>query len=320
MYVDDEVDPDVLRETFMRLDEAIDVQGNQRAPSAATLKGKLDISSDTKPALNLRLHTSAASSSLNGPSTSFSTKTSSYFTVRSSESKPIPNIGLSPRPVSSLDPDFDITWDIGDAESSNLLAKEQGTTSTEPPPSAQPKRVIPSERRAPSPDPFDDISFDVEVDESFLEQVGMIEQNALGTGANGKGKGKGKGTITETTTSHNRPREAGKKVLSGSASGTKSLAICRMPPSGAERNTRMQSSTKRATSTSSLSGSTETLMPRSTQSSGRRLPRDPSLIVISSSEDEASGGHSMAKPPNPVQRRRPKREAMDQDDVIDISD
>ena len=67
-------------------------------------------------------------------------------------------------------------------------------------------------------------------------------------------------------------------------------------------------------------------MPQSTQSSNRRrLPRDPSLIVISSEDDEAPGGHDMARPLDLARRRAKKRRKMDRDevadsDVIDISD
>jgi hypothetical protein len=90
---------------------------------------------------------------------------------------------------------------------------------------------------------------------------------------------------------------------------------------------RMQSSTKRATSVSSLSGSTESPMLQSTQSSRRRLPHDPSLTVISEDDngDEASRGHDTARPLDLAQRRANKRRERDQDEVadsevIDISD
>lgn len=334
VYVDDEVDPDVLREMTTQMDEAINMQENQRADIrapplaglASTSKGKHTACANSKPTLHL--NTTVASSSPKAPSTVSSlAKTSVYFTTHSSDSKPILDIGLSPRPapLPSPEPDFDITWDVDCKGTSSLPAKKHDSTSARLPLPAQKKQVVPSERRFSSPDPYDDLSFDMDVDESFFEQVGMIEQDALGTAVKDKGKGKGKDAVAEGMTLHSRPSTAGKKAPSGSALGTKSLAMFPVSPSGTERSTRMRS-TKRATSTSSLSGSTETPMPQSTQSSGRRLPRDPSLIVISSSDDEAlAGGHSAARPPDPVRRRVQKRKEMDEDhaadsDVISISD
>lgn len=324
MYVNDKVDPDVLREMTIQMDEAIDMQENQRASthalppakSASTSKGKHAASSTLKTTLGLI--TTLASSSLKNPSTASSVKTSSYFTAHTSDSKPIPDIGLSPRPgpLSNMEPDFDITWDIDDTESSKSARPES---------SVKTKQVLPSDKRPSSPNPYDELSFDMDVDESFFEQVGMIEQGALSTGANNKGKGKGKDIVAEGSTSHSRPSAAGRKTPSGSALGTKTLALRPVSPSGAESSTRMQSNT-RATSTSSLSGSAETPMPRSTQSSDRRLPRDPSLIILSSSEDETPrGSHSANRPSDLVRKHGRKRKGLDWDnvadsDVIDISD
>lgn len=327
MYVDD-VDPDVLREMALQMDEAIDMQENRRPGLPAPPPAKPPATSTDEPATSskpkqpLRLNTTIASSALKAPSTSSTIKTSSYFTAHSSASKPIPEIGLSPRPAPPPDPelDFDITWDIDDPAPSTLPTKKIGSTSAKPLPTA-PAKHVPVKRQPPSPDPYDDLSFDMDVDESFLEQVGMIEQGALSTDTNNKGKGKGKDTRTE-----GRPSEApARKTLSGSAPGTKRLVACPVPPSAAELGTRVQSGTARATSASSLSGSTESAMPQSTQSSGRRFPRDPSLIVISSSEDEVPGGHGTAKPLNLAGRRINKRRKLDRgevadSDVIDISD
>ena len=353
MYVDDDVDPDVLREMAIHMDEAFDMQENQRVairappPARPPPTSKEKPSASSKPKQPLHLDTTVASPSLKAPSTS-SVKTSSYFTAHSSESKPIPDIGLSPRPAPPPDSelDFDITWDIDDPEPSKLPIKKLGSTSARPPPTVPAKHVV--QKQPSSPDPYDDLSLDMDVDESFLEQVGMIEQGALGTGTNNKGKGKGKDTATE-----GRPSVASaKKTPSGSALGTTLLAICPVSPSGAEPRTRMQSSTKRSASAASLSGSTESAVPQSTQSSGRRLPRDPSLIIVSESvmpqstqssgrrlprdpsliivssseaEDEAPGGHDTARPLKIARRRASKRREMDQDevadsDVIDISD
>ncbi|KAH0833037.1 hypothetical protein J3R83DRAFT_12027, partial [Lanmaoa asiatica] len=332
MYVDDDVDPDVIREMAIQMDEATDIQGNQpvgirTAPPvrhSSTSKEKHAASSNPKK--TLPLDTVIASSSLSPPSTSSTVKTSPYFTAHSSESKLIPDIGLSPRPAPppNPEPDFDITWDTDDPEPSKLPVKKHGSTSARPPSTIPAKRVLPPERRSVSPDPYDDLSFDMDVDESFFEQVGMIEQGALGTGAHNKGKGKCKDTGTEGTTSHSRVQA--RKTPSGSVLGTEYLAIYPVSPSGAEPSTRMQSSTKRATSASSLSGSTESPMPQSTQSSDRRrLPRDPSLIVITSSGDEAPEGHRTARPLDLARRRSNKGRKRDQDevvdsDVIDISD
>lgn len=336
MYLDDEVDPDVLREMAIQMDEAIDRQENQRAGirppplarSASTSKEKHAASSNPKAVL--RLKTTATSSSLRALSTS-SVETSAYFSAHSSESKPIPNIGLSPcpPPPPNLEPDFDITWDVDDTEPSKLPAKKHGSTSAWPPPSAQTKQFVPSAKRPSSPDPYDDLSFDMDVDESFLEQVGMIEQGALGTGANDKGKGKGKDkdkdTVAGGTMSHSSPSTAGRKTPSGSVLGTEPSALRPVSPSGAECNTRIQNSAERATSASSLSGSTETPMPQSTQPSRRRLPRDPSLIIISSEDEAPRRGHGTGRHLDLVRRRAHKRKRMDQDDVadsdvIDISD
>jgi len=321
MYVDDDVDPDVLREMAVHMDEAFDMQENKRVAIRAPPPAKLPPTSKEKPSASskpkqpLHLDTTVASPSPKASSTS-SVKTSSYFTAHSSESKPIPDIGLSPRPAPPPDSelDFDITWDIDDPEPSKLPIKKIGSTSARPPSAVPAKHIV--QKQPSSPDPYDDLSLDMDVDESFLEQVGMIEQGALGTGTNNKGKGKGKDTRTQGRPSVVPP--------SGSVLGTTLLAVS---PSGAEPRTRMQSSTKRSTSATSLSGSTESAMPQSTQSSGRRLPRDPSLIIISSSssEDEAPGGHDTARPLKIARRRANKRREMDQDevadsDVIDISD
>ncbi|KAF8554622.1 hypothetical protein OG21DRAFT_1484547 [Imleria badia] len=324
MYVDDDVDPDVLREMAIQMDEAIDMQENRRPGLPAPPPAKPPSTSKEKPAASsnpkqaLRLDTTIASSALNAPSTSSTARTSPYFTAHSSASKPIPEIGLSPLPVPPSDSelDFDINWDIDDPKPSKLPTKKIGSTSAKPPPTA-PAKHVPPEKQPSSPDPYDDLSFDMDVDESFLEQVGMIEQGALGSGANNKGKGKGKDTRTE-----GRPSEAPARKT---APGTKLLATCPVSTSAAEPGMRMQSSTKRATSASSLSGSTESPMPQSTQSSGRRLPRDPSLIVISSSENEAPRGQGAAKPFNLARRRANKGRRLDRDevpdsDVIDISD
>lgn len=332
MYVDDDVDPDVLREMAIQMDEAIDTQQNQpvdiRAPPSArpssTSKEKHPASSNPKQLL--RPDTTVASSSLKAPST-FTVKTSSYFNAHSSESKPIPDIGLSPRPAPPPNPafDFDITWDIDDPEPSKLPAKKFGSKPARPPSTVPAKQVVPPEKRPASPDLYDDLSFDIEVDESFFEQVGMIEQGALGASADSKGKGKGKDTATEGTALHSRPRAASaRKTPSGSVLGTNPLAKCTIPPSHAEPSTRMQSSMTRATSASSLSGSTESPMPQSTQSSDRRLPRDPSLILVSS-EDEAPGANGTAKPLNLARRCANKGRKTEQDevadsDVINISD
>ena len=309
MCADDDVDPDVLREMAMHMDEAIDMQANQRVvppPARPPSTSKEKPSASSKPKQPLRLDTTVPSSSLKAPSSSTSVKTSSYFTAHSPESKPIPDIGLSPRPVPPPDPD-----------PSKLPIKKLGSTSARPPPTAPAKHVV--QKQPLSPDPWDDLSLNMDVDESFLEQVGMIEQGALGTGTNNNGKGKGKDVRTE-----GRPSVApARKTPSGSVLGT---TICPVSPSGAEPRTRMQSSTKRATSASSLSGSTESRMPQSTQSSDRRrLPRDPSLIVISSEEEDEAPGHDKARPLDLARRRANKRRGMDQDevadsDVIDISD
>jgi hypothetical protein len=316
MYADDDVDPDVLREMAMHMDEPIDMQAHQRVgirpppPARPPSPSKEKPSASSKPKQPLRLDTTVPSSSLKTPSSSTSVKTSSYFTPHSPESTPIPDIGLSPRPVPPPDP-------------SKLPMKKLGSTSARPPPTAPAKHIV--QKRPLSPDPYDDLPLDMDMDESFLEQVGMIEQGALGTGTgtNNKGKGKGKDTRTEA-----RPSMApARKTPSGSALGTTRLATCPVSPSGAEPRTRMQSGTKRAASASSLSGSTESAMPQSTQSSSRRrLPRDPSLIVISSEEeDEAPRGHDTARPLDLARRRANKRRERDQDEVadsevIDISD
>ena len=325
MYVDD-VDPDVLREMTIQMDEEIDSQDNRRRGTRALPPARPPPPSKGKPAANsnpvqaLRVNTTIASSSLRPTSTSSSSsvKTSPYFTAHSSEHEPIPDIGLSPHPARplKLEPDFNFARDM-DAEPSNLPLERIGSTSVRPATTAPGKHVPPPS----SPDSYDDLSFDMEVDDSFLEQVGMIEQGALGAGANSKGKGKGKDTRIEGHLS----RAPARKTPSGSAPGTKPLTACSVSSSGAESSTRMQSSTNRATSASSLSGSTDSPMPQSTQSSDRRLPRDPSLIVISSSEDETPGAHNTDKPLNLARRRANKKRRMDQDvvadsDVIDISD
>lgn len=332
MYVDDDVDPDVLREMAMQMDEAIDSRENQRLgirappPAEPPLTSKEKHAAGSNPKQTLRLNTTAASSSLKASSTS-STKTSPHFTAHSSESKPIPDIGLSPRPAPPPNPelDFDITWDIDDPEPPKSPVKKLGSTSAKPPSTVPAKPVVPPEKRPASPDPYDDLSFDMGVGESFFEQVGMIEQGALSASASNKGKGKGKATGTEGTTSHSRASVApARKTPSSSVLGTKHLAKCPVPPSGTEASARMQGSTKMATRASSLSDSTESHMPQSTQSSGRHLPRDPSLIVISS-EGEAPEGHGTARPLNLARRRANKGRKVDQDgvadpEVIDISD
>ena len=253
------------------------------------------------------------------------------YLLTSSPTRPnlnrIPDIGLSPRPALPLnpEPDFDITWDIDDPEPSKLPVKKPGSTSARSASTASAKHTVSSDKRPTSPDPYDNLSFDIDVDESFFEQVGMIEQGALGAGANITGKGKGKDTGTEGTASHKRSSAApARNSLSGSVLGTKHLAKCPVSPPGAEPSTRMQDSTKRATSATSLSGSADSPMPQCTQSSDHRLPRDPSLIVISS-EDEAPGDHGAARPLDLARRRANKRRKMDQDegvdsDVINISD
>ena len=309
------------------MDEAIDMQLNRRGGIHPPPARPLSTSKENPPAISnpkqaLRLDTTTASTSLRAPSTTSTAKTSHYFTAHSSGSAPIPDIGLSPRPALSPDPelDFDITWDVDDPAPSKLPVQKSGSMSARPLPTA-PAKHVPLEKKPSSPDPYDDLSFDMDVDDSFLEQVGMIEQGALSTDDNSKGKGKGKVSRTD-----GRPSVApARKTPSGSVLGTKPLAICPVSTSGAESSTRMQSSAKRATSTSSMSRSTESCMPKSTQSSGRRLPRDPSLIVISSSEDEAPGSHGTAKPLNLARRRANKRMGMDRDmatdsDVIDLTD
>ncbi|KAG8213302.1 hypothetical protein J3R82DRAFT_11781 [Butyriboletus roseoflavus] len=332
MYIDDDVDPDVAREMAVHMDEAIDTK-NQRVGICAPPPARPPPSSKEKPAVSsnpkqaLRLDTTVASSSLNAPSTSSTVKTSPYFTAHSPESKPIPDIGLSPRPAPPPNPelDFGITWDVDDPELSKLPVKKLGSTSARPPSTTPAKRVISPEKRPTSPDPYDDLSFDMDVDESFFEQVGMIEEGALGADTNNTRKDKGKDTCTEGTTSHSRPSAAStRNRLSGSVVGTNFLVKCPVSPSGAELSTRMQGSAKRVTIASSLSGSTESPMPQCTRSSDHRLPRDPSLIVISS-EDEVLGGDSTARPLNLARRRAHKRRKMDQDqvadsDVINISD
>ncbi|KAG6374395.1 hypothetical protein JVT61DRAFT_4432 [Boletus reticuloceps] len=321
MYVDDDVDPDVLREMGVQMDEAIDIQENQRLGIAqpparpSTSKEKSVASSDLKQIL--RVDTAIASPPPKASSSS-SVKTSSYFTAHTSESKLIPDIDLSPRHIlpPELEPDVDMGWLIDDPE---LPDKKLGSTSAKPP-TASAKHVPPGKRPS-SPDSYDDLLFDMDVDESFLEQVGMIEQGALGTGANSKGKGKGKDIKTE-----GRPNVApARKTPSGPALGTKPFATCPVFPSRAESSTRMPSNARRATSASSSSDSTKSVIPRSTQSSDRRLPRDPSLIIISSSEDEVPGSRSLTKPPDLARRRATKGKEIDREEaadseVIDISD
>ena len=318
MYVDDDVDPDVLREMTIQMDEAIGLQvekqvGTRAPPSArsfSTSKEKLVANSNLKQ--SLRVNTTIASSRKS------SQNTSPYFTPLSSESKPIPDIGLSPHPAPPPDaePDFDITWDVDDPEPSNPPIQKFGSTSARQP------TTVPAKRPS-SPDRYDDLWVDMDLDDSFLEQVGMMEQGALGMGASNKGKGKDTGTEGRL-----RVAPAG-KTPSGSAPGTNLLAHCPVSPSSAEPSARMQSSTKKATSASSVSRSTESPMPQSTQSSGRRrrrrLPRDPSLIVILSSEEEAPGVRGGARPLDLARRRANKGGGMDQhevvdSDVIDISD
>lgn len=309
----------------IQMDEAIDMQVNQRggihppppARPPSTSKEKPPAISNPKQAL--RPDTTTASTSLRAPST---VKTSHYFTAHSSKPAPIPDIGLSPRPALTPDPelDFDITWDVDDSAPSKLAVQKSGSTSARPPPTG-PAKHVPLEKKSSSPDPYDDLSFDMDVDESFLEQVGMIEQGALSTDDDNKGKGKGK-----VSRKGSRPSVApARKTPSGSVLGTKPLAVCLVSPSGAESSTRMQSSAKRATSASSMSCSTESFMPKSTQSSSRRLPRDPSLIVIASSEDEAPRSRGTAKPLKLARRRANKGKGKGRDeatdsDVIDITD
>ncbi|KAF8417472.1 hypothetical protein L210DRAFT_3580814 [Boletus edulis BED1] len=324
MYVDDDVDPDVLREMGIQMDEAIDMQENKRLGIAqppvrpSTSKEKSVASSDPKQ--TLRVNTTIASPPLKASSSS-SVRTSSYFTAHTPESKLIPDIDLSPRHIlpPELEPDVDMDWIIDDPEPSKLPDKKLGSTSAKPP-TASAKHVPPGKRPS-SPDSYDELLFDMDMDESFLEQVGMIEQGALGTGADSKGKGKGKDTKTE-----GRPNVApARKTPSGPALGTKPFVTCPVFPSRAEPSTRMPSNTRRATSASSLSDSTKSVIPRSTQSSDRRLPRDPSLIIISSSEDEVLGSRSLTKPLDLARSRATKgkeiaREEVADSEVIDISD
>ncbi|KAF9223777.1 hypothetical protein BS17DRAFT_118081 [Gyrodon lividus] len=137
----------------------------------------------------------------------------------------------------------------------------------------------------------------MDVDESFFEQVGKIEQGALGAGSKDTTKGKENDTRTGRTSSDTR-------MTAGSDMGTKSLDLCPISPSGAKFSTRMRS--KGATDSSPLIGLRESRPPLSTQRKAstehallpppstpplhRRLPRQASIIVISSSEDEGPGG------------------------------
>ncbi|KAN0092963.1 hypothetical protein V8E55_003747 [Tylopilus felleus] len=214
MYVDDDVDPDVLREMTIQMDEAIGLQvekqvGTRAPPSArsfSTSKEKLVANSNLKQ--SLRVNTTIASSRKS------SQNTSPYFTPLSSESKPIPDIGLSPHPTPPPDaePDFDITWDVDDPEPSNPPIQKFGSTSARQP------TTVPAKRPS-SPDRYDDLWVDMDLDDSFLEQVGMMEQGALGMGASNKGKGKDTGTEGRL-----RVAPAG-KTPSGSAP-----AVRRRPP------------------------------------------------------------------------------------------
>ena len=150
------------------------MQANQRVvplPARPPSTSKEKPSASSKPKQPLRLDTTVPSSSLKAPS--------SYFTA-TSESKPIPDVGLSPRPVPPTQTHLNYP-------SRNLAPHLQG------PPTAPAKHVV--QKQPLSPDPWDDLSLDMDVDESFLEQVGMIEQGALGTGTNNdNGNGKNGGS------------------------------------------------------------------------------------------------------------------------------
>jgi hypothetical protein len=100
--------------------------------------------------------------------------------------------------------------------------KKIGSTSARSPPTAPVKHVV--QKQPLSPDPYDDLPLDMDMDESFLEQVGMIEQGALGTGTGTDNKGKGKGKDTRT---EGHPSAApARKTSSGSALGMTHLAPC----------------------------------------------------------------------------------------------
>jgi hypothetical protein len=363
MYVDDDVDPDVLLEMEMQMDREMEKEkewekerekerGEMRPPPVPAYPARLapvkpPSTSNEKyiPSTNATLKPSS-SSSLNPASTSFTLKTSPYFPKPStSKTKAIPDIGLSPvhAPLPKLESDFDITWDSDDAEAFKSSRKTLGSTSAKPSVSSPSKPTARSDKPPSSPDPYDDLSFDMDVDESFFEQVGRIEQGALSAGSKDTAKGKGKENDTRTggTSSDIRLR-------SNWGMGTKSLDLCPVSPSGAKISARIRN--KGPTGTLSLIGLQEPrpppstqplpkssakdtlLPPPSTQPRRRRLPREASIIVISSSEDEESEGgakrkdHGASKPLTLARRRahnnsKAREGAVEVNEgIIDISD
>ncbi|KAG9314993.1 hypothetical protein JVU11DRAFT_4102 [Chiua virens] len=317
MYVDDDVDPDVLREMANQIDEEIDAQRNQRAGTRVPQPTRPPTSTVGSNLMQiLSLHTKTESSSIKASAPSAAT-TSPYFTTKLSNSKNIPGIGLSPRPALPPHLESDLDRDVDDSASSKLPVKAQGSTTAKLPSAVSAEHDTASEKPPSPPDPYDDIAFDMDVDDEFFEQVGKIEQGALATSAHKTGMGKAKSTGSEATMFRSRPSAApGRKSASSSASGTNHLAIYPVSCSGAESSTRMQSSTKKATSASSVTGSMESAMPRSTQSTGQHLSRDPSLHIISSSEDEGSGAPRMV----PQRRKRRQGDVVLESDVIDVLD
>ncbi|KAH7884453.1 hypothetical protein F5I97DRAFT_1457030 [Phlebopus sp. FC_14] len=358
MYMDDDVDPDVLMEMEMN-DVARNTPPTQRKPPVGSLAAKpKSVVNPTVPTTNA-IPAPVPNSTVTGncPPSSSSTvkappassaaahrprtalKTSPYFPPPSSSpatAETIPDIGLSPVRAASLD--FDITWDseeggewknncTGSGSSSKTSANVSSAklnsshdstnisiTTTKPQSVIKPS-LNASKAKDPgsSPDPYDLLSLDMDVDEEFLAQVGRIERGALAAGDTNEIKGKQKDPGRDPHARGTTPSTTGR--------GTKSFDLCLVSP-GTSAHAKSE---RRVRSASISSGRIETSLNARTRTrtgpqplpstqpsacpnislarlpavdandsarprhSRRRPPREPSIIVISSSSEAEDG-------------------------------
>ncbi|KAL4072668.1 hypothetical protein V8B97DRAFT_336012 [Scleroderma yunnanense] len=314
MYVDDDIDPEVLDVLAQMETNAV----GTTPLSGRTLTGS---GATTQPTVR-----SGPNTEVHKPLTTVQQQKSSYF-LSSAEQKAaspsVPDIGLSPvrAPLSRQDDGFDITWDSDESEAFRTYANHpthttvKGTSPSEPHSAVAsshkdtamlhsggnnfvPSRGTELKRRSStsartSIDPFDSFSMDLDVDDNFLAEVEKAEQQALAPASN-----KGKATrslFSSTQPSYNVSLQSSQQNPSGSTSvltmstgkRLRSMSDAASPSSQRQIEPCPPPSTQPPhPSFSNRAGSLSQPPPPQSKRTGRQLTRDPTVIVISSSDSE----------------------------------